>query len=392
MLRRVDDNAVSASLEKENSPVFRYLHWILSALLLLGVAPAFHAVGLQFIFDWHRLLTIYWIGLTAQSLLVTAFLCIVAFPLQQTLIPFWNRCRKDKLRLPLLVAFGGFMFWQFGWAIGLMLTVDVLMVIEVLDRIPGGRKMIWRLATNIVLPAAYFFVGLLLVFSYNDVIASAVDIEKYTPMYLQLDSILLLGSSVSAIAHAVMGQLPVFSYRILEGIYFGMFAQLGAGLFLTAAAYGKRRSLAYIGTLLTAYYLALLVFVVWPAGAPVAACQDHFSRFPEAAALYNVQKADVDKPRLLFSRTATTAIDTDYFIPLPCMHIALPLIMLWFIRKWRRMFAVLLVYDAMLFVSILLLEQHYLIDLIAGVIAAAVAIALVEVPKEESGEKIVQAT
>jgi hypothetical protein len=204
-------------------------------------------------------------------------------------------------------------------------------------------------------------------------------------MYLRLDSILLLGSSVSEIAHIVMGQLPVFFYRILEGIYFGMFAQLGAGIFLIAAAYGKRRSLAYVGTLLTAYYLALLVFFVWPAGAPVAACENHFSRFPESTALYNVQRADVDKPRLLFSRTATPAIDTDYYIPLPCMHITLPLIMLWFVRKWRRMFAVLLVYDAMLFVSILLLEQHYLIDLIAGVIAAAVAIALVQVPGKETG-------
>jgi len=390
MLHELDNKAVSPSLEKGNIRVFRYFHWLLSALLLAGVVPAFHAVGLPFIFDWPRLLTMYWIGLTAQSLCVTTLLCVVAFPLDQTLIPFWNRCRKDKLRLTFLAVFAAFMLLRLGWAIGLMLTVDILTVMEVLDRVSGGRKMVWRLATNIVLPAVYFFVGLLLVFSYNDVIASAVDIEKYTAMCLRLDSILLFGSSVSAIAHSVMGRLPVSAYRILEGIYFGMFAQLGAGLFLIAAAYGKRRALAYIGTLLTAYYLALLVFAVWPAGPVASVCEDHFSRFPESAVLYNVQKADVDKPRLLFSRAGIPSIDTDYYISLPCLHIALPLIMLWFVRNWRRMFAVLLVYDAILFISIILLEQHYLIDLIAGMIAAAVAIALVQSPEKETEKRVFQ--
>ena len=65
------------------------------------------------------------------------------------------------------------------------------------------------------------------------------------------------------------------------------------------------------------------------------------------------------------------------------MHIALPMIMLWFIRKWRRLFAVLAVYDVILCFAILLLEQHFLIDLFGGAIAAVVAIALVKVPKEK---------
>lgn len=365
------------------STVFRYLHWILTAALLLGVVPAFRWVGLEFKFDWPRLLTIYWVGLTLQSVFATALLCIIAFPLEQTLLPFWRRCLNDKLRLLLIVGFIPFMIWQFGWAIGLMLAVDVLMVLEVLDRFSAGRKTAWRMASNIVVPASYFFIGLILVFCYNDVIASAVDVNTYTTTYLRLDSILLFGSGVSEIAHAVMGRLPVSAYNLLEGIYFGMFAQLGVGILLIAVAHGKRRALAYVGTLLTAYYLALGVFAIWPAAVPASICPDHFSKFPESAALYGVQQATVQKPKLFFSDAPPPQIDTDYFILLPCMHIALPLIMLWFIRRWRRLTAVLLLYDLLLCGAILLLEQHFLIDLIGGVIAAAVAIALVRVPKED---------
>jgi hypothetical protein len=317
---------------------------------------------------------------------VAILLCIVAFPLKQTLVPFWARCQKDKPRLVLAALFVPFMLWQFGWTIGTMLIVDVLAFLEILDRVAANRSVLWRMAKNIVLPASYFFVGLILVFCYNDVIASLVDVGKYTEMYVRIDSILLAGSSVSEIAHAVMQGLPVSVYRFLEVIYFGMFGQLGAGIFLVALAYGKRHCLAYVGTMLTAYYLALLVFALWPARVPASVCVEHFSRFPQSLDLYNVQKATVLKPKLLFSHTEPIRIDTDYFILFPCMHIALPLIVLWFVRKWRRMFAVLLLYDVVLCAAILLLEQHFFMDLIGGVLAAAVAIALVKVPTDEKRE------
>ena len=141
------------------------------------------------------------------------------------------------------------------------------------------------------------------------------------------------------------------------------------------------------GTMLTAYYLALLVFALWPARVPASVCVEHFSRFPQSLELYNVQKATVLKPKCFFSHR-NTADRTDYYILFPCMHIALPLIVLWFVRKWRRMLAVLLVYDVVLCVAILLLEQHFLMDLIGGVLAAAVAIALVKVPRDEKRENL----
>ena len=48
-----------------------------------------------------------------------------------------------------------------------------------------------------------------------------------------------------------------------------------------------------------------------------------------------------------------TRISTDYFITFPCMHIVQPIIVLWFLRRWRRMFVALAVYDLLLMTAIL---------------------------------------
>ncbi len=71
-------------------------------------------------------------------------------------------------------------------------------------------------------------------------------------------------------------------------------------------------------------------------------------------------------------------IQTDYFIALPCMHLTQPLIVLWFLRKSKTLVAVLTVYDVAMIAAVLLLQEHYVIDLIAGACAAVLAIAMVE--------------
>jgi hypothetical protein len=60
------------------------------------------------------------------------------------------------------------------------------------------------------------------------------------------------------------------------------------------------------------------------------------------------------------------------------MHIAQPLVVAWFLRRWKRMLAVLAAYDVLLLAAIVLLEWHYVVDIIAGVLVACVAIAVVD--------------
>jgi hypothetical protein len=60
------------------------------------------------------------------------------------------------------------------------------------------------------------------------------------------------------------------------------------------------------------------------------------------------------------------------------MHIVQPIIVLWFLRRWRRLVVALLAYDALLVGAILMLEMHYVIDIVAALPVAALAIAITD--------------
>ena len=61
------------------------------------------------------------------------------------------------------------------------------------------------------------------------------------------------------------------------------------------------------------------------------------------------------------------------------MHIAQPLVVLWFLRRWKRIAYTLVAYDIVLVPAILLLEWHYLTDVIGGMIVAGIAIWLASI-------------
>jgi membrane-associated phospholipid phosphatase len=65
----------------------------------------------------------------------------------------------------------------------------------------------------------------------------------------------------------------------------------------------------------------------------------------------------------------------DYYISFPSLHAALPLITIWFLRRWKRICLVaLVIYAAFLLPSLILLEWHYIIDVFGGFGVAALSI------------------
>jgi hypothetical protein len=366
----------------------RYFHWAATALLLVLFIPAFHRAGLPFNINWSRFFGTYWGGLMVRSVCAAAVLYVLGFPLRETLIPLWENYRRQRGRFVVLAVFAAYVLWWFGWWIGLMLIVDTVAFLEFFDRISGDPAKLARAAKDIAIPAGYFFLGLVLVFCYNDVIASLEFVGKYSYAYNRLDSVLLGGYTISQIAHAVAQRVPVSTFSFLELIYFGMFGQVGATIILIAMKCGRKRTLTFVGTMLTAYYLSLFIFSIWPGMSPFTICPNHFSRFPHSLAIYHVQKVTILKPRLLWEHALRPVIDTDYFIAFPCMHIALPAIALWFVRPWKRIVVALAIYDAVLFIAILLLEQHYLVDLIGGLFVAAISIVMVHGPRSEASNNM----
>ena len=53
--------------------------------------------------------------------------------------------------------------------------------------------------------------------------------------------------------------------------------------------------------------------------------------------------------------------------PFPSMHVAHAAIAMWFCRRWTRISKLLLIYNVVLVPVILLLEWHYLVDILGGI-------------------------
>lgn len=349
------------------------LHYWASGLLGLAVVPLLKRFDLPTEFDWAGLAFTYWVLLTAKSIFVATSLYLIGLPLSETAGPLLKRVRRERVRIVLVLAYFLFLGWALSWLTALVLTVDAIAVLELSERLrPNG---IFRSASAILPPALYLFFGLLLVSAYNDIILSGRFFAADDVAFNSMDQWLLRGVSVPQICHWALRAFPISFFQFLEFIYYGMFAVVGAALILTCQFYGRPRGLQFVGAVLTAYCLALALFCIWPSQGPYYLCPGHFSEFPSVLTTYAAQKGSIAGAQALWNHQRLSRISFAYYIAFPCMHIVQPLIAMWFLRAWKRMMFALAAYNVMLVVAIVLLEWHYIVDVLAGVVIAAFAIA-----------------
>lgn len=362
----------------------RESHYWASALLALVAIPLLKKLHLPIAFDWAHITSAFWLVLAAQSIFVAALLYLIGFGPAAALVPLLDRIRRDKIRIALTLTFFFVLLWAFAWVKALVLTVDAIAVLEFRERLkPGARR---EAVGAILIPALYLFGGFLLVFSYNDMIASVRFYGATDATFNAMDRWLLRGTSVSDLCHWAVRRFPVSFFHFLEFVYFGMFPQIGAALILSAVYTGKKQALRFVGTILTAYYLALILFFLWPSQGPYYLCPAHFAEFPRSLKAYAIQTASIANSQALWNHVRIRQISSDYYIAFPCMHIAQPIVVVWFLRRWRRMVIALATYDALLLVAIVLLEWHYVVDILAGVLVAGCAIAAID------GRELMRAT
>jgi hypothetical protein len=316
--------------------------------------------------------TAYWL-LAAQSVFVAALLCLIGLPWQAVLRPLIERYKREPLRIVLLLLYLAVLGWALTWLTAVVLTVNAIAILEFCEREPHKPR---QAAGAILLPALYLVAGFLLVSAYNVIIVSVHFGFAYDATFNAMDRWILHGWSVSDLSHWAVRTFPLPFFQFLEFIYFGMFSQIGAAIILVTLYDGKNHGLQFVGTILTAYYLALGLFYLWPSQGPYYLCPGHFSRLPSTLVTYSIQEFLIRDALALWNHVPIHRISTDYFIAFPCMHIAQPVIVAWFLRRWKRMLLALCAYDALLIVSILLLEWHYLVDIIGGILVAGIAIAI----------------
>jgi PAP2 superfamily len=373
-----EDRSIARSVYHERgilTPMnWRYLHYWIGLFLSAALVPVLRRLHLPLNFDWKTLGIAYWLVLAAQSIFVAVLLFLIGLPAQETIKPLLARCLREPLRIPLGLLYFAVLAWALGWLKALILLVDTVALLELRER--ATSLQFRRKLSAVLLPALYLFAGFLLVLAYNCIIVSVRFGFAYDPVFNAADKWILHGGTVSGLSHWALRTFHLSFFRFLEFVYFGMFPQIGAAMILIAFYDGGNRSMQFVGTILSAYYLALGLFYLWPSQGPYYLCPSHFSRFPASLQAYSIQQFLIRHALALWNHVPTHRISTDYFIAFPCMHIAQPLIALWFLRRWRRMVIVLFTYDSLLIVAILFLEWHYLVDILAGGVVAAAAIAI----------------
>ena len=363
----------------------RYWHYWISLLLCVALVPVLRSQHLPLKFDWITLGVAYWFVLAAQAILLATILALIGLPRREVWDPFLAHYRENPLRIVAALVYFVILAWVTTGAKALVLTVDTIALLELRDRLKARGL---HAVSAVLAPAAYLFFGFLMVLAYNCVIVSVRFNFATDPALAAIDRFLLHGHSVWDLVHWAVGVFPLSFFRALEFVYFGMFPQIGAAILVTALCDGKARALRFVGTILMSYYFALAIFYLWPAQGPYYLCPAHFSRFPASLQSYNIQKTLIPHALALWHHEPISRISTDYFIGFPCMHIVQPLIVMWFLRRWKRIVIALAVYDVVLVIAILLLEMHYVVDFLVGLLVAALAITITGGPLRRQNARV----
>lgn len=344
------------------------LHFVATLTLLVAGLPLTRAARLEVAGPSALLKLIP--AIAAQGISLGALLFLIQYPKKVVAKLKGGDRRRYFFIVPVLVLF----FFLYSPTNAAFFSIGAVAIAEYVSFRPSHLS---NRIVSFLLAASYFLFGFGLVYEFNDIIASFRFYGAYDPVFLRVDRWILLGGSVSGMERWVQGHVTSGVFLFLEAVYYGTFAQVGAGILLCALTSGISRSFRLVGTILLSYYVTLVCFFLLPSHGPYLLCADHFRTFPKMLNSYVVQKIFLTNVKLLWHHTGTLVSTGGYYISFPCMHITQPLIVMWFLRRFKRMIAALVIYDLVLIPAILILEWHYAVDILGGVVVAAIAIYLV---------------
>ena len=361
---------------------FDRLHVLVTIALTLAVVPLLRMNHLPVRFAWAEISETYWMTFAFQGAVAAIVLYLIGFSLKETVGPIVGRLRSDKRRILILIPF---LLILYGLTVVLataavwpFLAVFSLAILEWFDRSQGQQDGLASPIAALAPAAIYLFWGLILVSAYNDIAVASRPNVTYDVAFNRVDSWLMHGMTVSGIAHGALHNLPAWFYKAVEFVYyFCMFPQIGAAMLLLAFRSGRREAFRLSIALLTAYYLAIGIFWIWPTQGPFFLCSTHFTDFRSIVLTYPIQEGLLEKAASLWAGHGVGVVGLDYYIAFPSMHVAIPAIVAVFLRRWRRVFYTLLAVDVLILATVILLEWHYVLDVVGGVALAALVTVLV---------------
>jgi membrane-associated phospholipid phosphatase len=190
---------------------------------------------------------------------------------------------------------------------------------------------------------------------------------KYDALLNILDTHLMFGVTVAGLSSdAALLYVPA------EYIYYSIGGVIGAAILFLCFAGDRRAAFQMSGAILTAYFISLGVFYIFPAQGPFIA-----AGLPPHLFTAAIQRASLINATVLYHHAGWITPPRAYYVAFPSMHVAQPLIAAWFLRRWRAVSAIIFVYCALLTASIVILQWHYVVDILGGIGVAALAVYVV---------------
>ena len=310
--------------------------------------------------DIARMANLYFVSTGLQSAAP-----LLGFYLIQRLQSLRPLCKRGLALL--LVVLSAYLWWLDRGQANLFVAEISVAILGLVGYSKLGRE---RIELSRWLPVLYLFAGMVVVFSYLSVGSAMLNFSKFDRVFDASDRFLLLGYSVGDFSRWILA-FPNMG-DVLEGIYYGLFAVMGATLLWLVCEGGPGAALDYASDILTCYLITLLLYLAMPSIGP-------FIFSPSSAPLNTMQMQNVSAPylsALQANHSLFSGLGSGYFVAFPCMHIVQSVLVAWHMRPWRRLFVALLAFNGILAVAILGLQWHYFTDLVGGLVVVFLSIRL----------------
>jgi hypothetical protein len=336
----------------------RKLHYWLTGALVLLLFPVCYATRL--ILGFPGYIFGFMTGWILQSILWAGFL--YQFGIPGALDPL----RKDKKRFIVALAIPVMLVLLCGSKSSTWLIAMVAIVIVEFYYRRGN----WAGASWALVPWAYLALGIEISIVLNTAVVSVRRFNLYDPLFRRLDAA-IFDMSVSQLSHIAHN-----FYMPAEMVYYSMGGVMGAALLFLCLTGDRRSAFQMAGAIVICYYASLAIFLAAPSNGPYSLDPAAFSVATMTAA---IQRASYANAAALYHHEQWVRPVLGYFVAFPSLHVAQPLIAGWFLRRWKRVSLFVFAYCGLLIPAIVILQWHYLVDIVGGILLAAVAVALVTI-------------
>lgn len=331
-------------------PAARYAH--------IQIAPSRATVfsSLAYFIDWVVLSTLWAAGLYQLGMPGT-----------------WGALAGKWQRFIPTLILGALCIRVLGLQFGLPATLFVFILIEF-----SFRKGSWRRIGTVFLLWFYLSAGIKIAFAFSSIIVTLRPCTEFDRVFSRIDTQLMHGWTVVQIS-----QHSAHLYAFASVLYYGVFGVMGAGILILCLADDVPAATRLSGAILVAFFLSLAIFYFVPAQGPFLS-----SAMPAGTLTGTLQRASISGATRLYHHSGWVAPETGYYVAFPSLHMVQPLVVAWYLRRWRAVSAILLFYAALVVPAILILRWHYLTDILGGIAVAAIAVGIVSIGSGKGQQRV----